>query len=180
MEQWHKDRLENLTLGIINEFEYLKPKVAKNDSFYAVALITDEDVMTAFLAISSQNDYLKNANPYGYWGDRWSAVEWAIAIRSDDIKGGISDLYLPQMYKYFEEIIEPKDDDYEEDRNNFIELYTEALKCAKLKLIAKYGSEVENAIFFLDIPGDGEIAIKSAKIINGPSELLNQMLDDLD
>lgn len=179
MEQWHYDQLEPLTQGIINEFEYLKPKVANGDSFYSAALITDEDVRTAFLALSSQNEYLKNANPYGYWGERWAAAEWKVSVGSKDVEGGISELYLPQMYKFYEKVIEPKDD-YDEYRANFIELYTQAFKLAKVRLIEKYGSEVEKAVFFLDLPGDDEIAIASAKTINGPSELLDQMLDDLD
>lgn len=179
MQVWHQQQLKNLTQGIINEFEYLTLKIAKDDSIYAAALITDEDVMTAFLALGSQKEYLKNANPYGYWGERWAAVEWEVSVGSKDVNGGISELYLPQMYKFYEEVIEPQDD-YDEYRASFIELYTQAFKLAKVRLSEKYGSEVANAVFFLDVPGEDEIAIESAKIINEPSEMLDQMLDDIE
>lgn len=182
MKKWHLDHLENLVKGIINEFNYLKPKVKKDDSIYAVALTTDEDVMTAFLSLSSKNAYLENCNEYGYWSERWSSAEWGVAVGRDVVNGGISELYLADMYLYYNEYILPKlsvFNEYTEERNDFVELYTEALKLAKASLVKQFGDEISLAIFFLDVPGEPNIAIQSAKKINAPSILLDEMIQDI-
>lgn len=179
MELWHRKQLDNLTKGIVNEFEFLRQCIIEGDTFYGVALITDEDVMTGFLALSSQRSYLENVNEYGYWEERWCGKEWKVSIGSKKINKGISDLYLKEMYKYYNEIIEFKHDDYEYYRKNFIALYTVALRMAKERLVFKYGKVVEDAIFFLEVTGDSEIKIESSKLINKPSKLLNEMIDDM-
>ncbi|WP_353171842.1 DUF4303 domain-containing protein [Acinetobacter rudis] len=175
MMDWHKKHLDLLSAVIVNEFLFWYEKIKnKNDSIYAVALILDEDALTAYLAVStweSLNDK--------HEGNKWEPSEWLYTVDDGDVFNDLNS-FVKLMIKHYDEDVIPlyeKGFDYNEERQRNLWMYTEVLKEAKLIIIKKFGSIIDEIVFYLSILGDHSIEIESSKSINKKSEILTDLVN---
>ncbi|MCT9978684.1 DUF4303 domain-containing protein [Acinetobacter sp. I-MWF] len=177
MLDWQSRQIEFLKECIMNEticlYHYMKDK---QDEIYAVSLIVDSDILTAYLAVSTYGS-LKNKHKK----KKWDSEEWLFTITDDSVKPCLDDFTQIIVKRYREEII-PKFKDgfkYTDEKKANLEMYIESLKQTKLDLTGKIDSSFNNVVFFINLPGEPKIIKKSAKSINGKSELLDELLKEI-
>ncbi|ATZ63652.1 DUF4303 domain-containing protein [Acinetobacter bereziniae] len=177
MIDWQSTQIDFLKECIINETTYLYNYMKdKKDEIYAVSLIIDSDILTAYLAVSTYGS-LKNKHKK----KKWDSEEWLFTITDDIVKPCLDNFTQIIVKRYREEII-PKFKDgfkYTDEKKANLEMYIESLKQAKLCLTEKIDPSFNNVVFFINLPGEPKIIKKSAKIINEKSELLNELLKEI-
>ncbi|WP_151806408.1 DUF4303 domain-containing protein [Acinetobacter bereziniae] len=177
MIDWQSTQIDFLKECIINETTYLYNYMKdKKDEIYAVSLIIDSDILTAYLAVSTYGS-LKNKHKK----KKWDSEEWLFTITDDIVKPCLDNFIQIIVKRYREEII-PKFKDgfkYTDEKKANLEMYIESLKQAKLCLIERIDPSFNNVVFFINLPGEPKIIKKSAKIINEKSELLNELLKEI-
>ncbi|MDQ9011141.1 DUF4303 domain-containing protein [Acinetobacter gerneri] len=174
MDSWHKKHVDVLSEAIVNEFSYLFEKINnKKDSIYAAALILDDDILTAYLAVSTKES-LDNKHK----GYKWDPSEWIITVDDNIISNDLNS-FIRLMIKHYDEEIVPlyqNGFNYEAEKLNNLWLYTSALMKAKNILITTFGETINSIVFYLSIPGQPEIEINSAKEINDQSNELTELI----
>ncbi len=92
---------------------------------------------------------------------------------NDDV--GVRSFTTIMMEHYNEDILPllPEGYDFDPERGRNINLYVSAMKKAKQQLCVSLGSNVNNIVFYITIPGEPGIDHASALEINQPSDNLS-------
>lgn len=177
MKDWQKAHIEPLKTAIINEFTFLFNYFEKkSDVIYAVALILDSDAITAYMAGSS----LKSLEDK-HKGKKWEETEWVYGVETDNNVKNDMESFCKLTIKHYDEDIIPQyqtpNFDFEEEVKNNIQMFSEAMKQAKQKVVELFKLNEQELVFYITIPGENELTINSAKIINENSDLLTNLID---
>lgn len=174
MDVWHKEILNDLSEAIISEFNLLFQKFeAKQDNIYAVALVLDDDALTAYMTVSS----LKSLEDK-HKDSKWEPSEWVYTLNDGELENGI-DSFVSKMLQHYNDEIVPKFQngfDYTVEREKNLKLYVEGMFEAK-KWLVENNNKIKNILFYLTIPGEPEVEMDSALKINGDSKILLELID---
>lgn len=164
-------------------------KETGNEKIYAVALVTDSDCITLYLAVNTYEFMEKNDKEYSIDMDlseediknlkegsasltQWIPDEWGY---SDD-----NNSELVKISKLLYENSESEDfgdEEYEENQKLFLETVTSAFKhLIKEKVFGKYSEEITYFISMSDDDRAEEIENDSAKLLN-PSNIYETFLN---
>ena len=177
-ENWHERNLPVLSSLIVNEFVFFHQLFSKKEQkMYAFALILDDDCLTAYSAVST-NESLKKIHK----NKEWDASEWCFCVSQGAVKEGVDtfarlllDLYRKDIVPLFQQGF-----DYAPEQQRNLQLFTDALRIAKQELIKKYGKEVEEMVFYISIPGEPIVDKNSALAINSEGNTkVKELLDSL-
>lgn len=175
MKEWQLVNFDLLVDCISNDFTKLYERTMKeHENIYGVALILDDDALTAYMSVST-TESLTNIHK----GSKWLPYEWAIGNDDGDVEKGMG-YFIDKHIDYYDEFIAPKfeagDYDYSDDLNDNLEMFNKCMKSAKERLVAKLGEQIKDIIFLLCIPGEDELIIESAKMINSNSDNLKELI----
>lgn len=164
-------------------------KETGNEKIYAVALVTDSDCITLYLAVNTYEFMEKNDKEYSIDMDlseediknlkegsasltQWIPDEWGY---SDD-----NNSELVKISKLLYENIESEDfddEEYEENQKLFLETVTSAFKhLIEEKVFGKYSEQITYFISMSDDDRAEEIENDSARLLN-PSNIYETFLN---
>ncbi|EOE5506889.1 hypothetical protein ACKJUJ_002260 [Cronobacter sakazakii] len=169
MDSWHNYQQEVLNLLIQQEFSALYEKY-QDDLIYAVVLVLDDDALSSYMAISTKVS-IENMHK----GIEWQGYSWVLGFFDDNDDVGVRSFTTIMMEHYNEDILPllPEGYDFDPERGRNINLYVSAMKKAKQQLCVSLGSNVNNIVFYITIPGEPGIDHASALEINEPSDNLS-------
>ena len=180
MQNWHETQVDNLTTGLLNEFDYLLKQVRENnDTIYGVVICVDSDILVGYLALGTVQTNAKKEKLYADWDCKWVPGEWEIATETNEIDNGVDRLFLNEMRRHYVDEIKPKfkdNFDYTEEREKNLWLFMTGFRKAKEILQQRYKAELKDTLFYLSIPGDEVFEKETAKKLNEPSDLLTEMI----
>ncbi|ELY2861683.1 hypothetical protein [Cronobacter sakazakii] len=169
MDSWHNYQQEVLNLLIQQEFSALYEKY-QDDVIYAVVLVLDDDALSSYMAISTKVS-IENMHK----GIEWQGYSWVLGFFDDNDDAGVRSFTTIMMEHYNEDILPllPEGYDFDPERGRNINLYVSAMKKAKQQLCVSLGSNVNNIVFYITIPGEPGIDHASALEINEPLDNLS-------
>lgn len=178
MSDWQNRNFNLLVECIVNEFiEIHKRMLNSREEIYGVALILDSDALTVYMSVSTNESLEKD-----HENIKWVPYEWSIGNDENDVSMGLN-FFIEKHIEYYDQNIVPKfssgNYDYTYDFNENIEMFILGMKCAKKELKSLYGNNIEQIVFLICIPGDDELLIRSAQLINLESENLQSFLKDI-
>lgn len=177
IENWPNTQIPFLKTCMIHDFEnvykYLKKK---KETMYAFAYLLDDDCLVPYSVAST----FESLNKF-HKDKEWEASEWGYGT-DDDVKDGINS-FIHRFIDHYDEHIAPlfqKGFDYEPIRNINLQMFTDSMRLAKIDLVNKYGSEIEEMAFYLTIPGEPLIEKNSALSINeAGNKKVKELIDSL-
>ncbi|NHB59587.1 DUF4303 domain-containing protein [Acinetobacter sp. 194] len=131
MKEWQKIHFNLLIECIINDFnELYKRTLKEHQEIYGVALILDDDALTAYMSVSTFES-LNNIHK----DEKWLPYEWAIGNDDDDVEKGMG-VFVEKHIEYYDKYIAPKfekgDYEYSGDRDDNLEMFTDGMKRVKI------------------------------------------------
>lgn len=174
MEKWYQNHLDELTLKIIKEFQYLFENF-KNQTIYAVAINADNNCVTSYTAISTLESLKKQHNKR-----KWLPRKWIFTIADGIYADDYLDEFTKKILNFYGDNILPKiqaGSIREQEIENNINFYIQAIKKAKLELINKFGSQVNDIVFVLTVDEQPKITLRSVLEVNDSSILLHEFVD---
>ncbi len=177
-ENWHERYLSVLSDSIVNEFDFFHLLFNKKEqNMYAFALILDDDCLTAYSAVST-TESLKKIHK----NKEWDAPEWSLCVNQGVVKEGVDTFTRLLLDRYRKDIVPlfQQGLDYAPERRKNLQLFTDAMRIAKLELVKKYGNKVEEMAFYISIPGEPIVEKNSALAINNEGNMkVKELLDSL-
>jgi hypothetical protein len=164
--------------ALIDEFYRLYEQYVADD-IYGCALVLNQYLMLDHLAISTQRSIFsdqEDSKQYLAEQDKWNVNKWRYRSdvqnsRFNPIKSILVD-YFKQKQIFGNPIIEIN----QNNQRNHLDIVVDSFRQAKYALYDAYGLDVNNMLFFISIPSQPNVEVRSALALNQALDLLDEFV----